>query len=136
LEALKSYQAGLAIAERLARTDAGNSDWQRDLSVSNNKIGDVLVRQGNLPEALKSYQAGLAIAERLARTDAGNSDWQRDLIVSCVKIAEVFPDEAGAMLTRAGAIANRLRDEGRLAAVDAWMPEELARRLAALPEGG
>ena len=135
-EALKSYQAGLAIAERLARTDAGNSDWQRDLSVSNNKIGDVLVRQGNLPEALKSYQAGLAIAERLARTDAGNSDWQRDLIVSCVKVAEVFPAEARAMLTRAGAIANRLRDEGRLAPVDAWMPEELARRLAALPEGG
>ena len=87
-------------------------------------------------EALKSYQAGLAIAERLARTDAGNSDWQRALIVSCVKVAEVFSDEAGAMLTRAGAIANRLRDEGRLAAVDAWMPEELARRLAALPEGG
>src|SRR5271165_3592531 len=135
-EALKSYQAGLAIRERLARTDAGNSDWQRDLSVSYDRIGDVLVRQGNLPEALKSYQAGLAIAARLARTDAGNSDWQRDLIVSCVKIAEVYPDQARAMLTRAGAIANRLRDEGRLAPVDAWMPEELARRLAALPEGG
>jgi len=87
-------------------------------------------------EALKSYQAGLAIAERLARTDAGNSDWQRDLIVSCVKVAEVFPGQARAMLTRAGAIANRLRDEGRLAPVDAWMPEDLARRLAALPEGG
>jgi tetratricopeptide (TPR) repeat protein len=132
-EALKSYQAGLAIAERLARTDAGNSDWQRDLSVSNSKIGDVLIRQGNLPEALKSYQAGLVIAERLARTDAGNSDWQRDLIVSCVKIAEVFPGEARAMLTRAGAIASRLRDEGRLAPVDAWMPDDLASRLAALP---
>ncbi len=132
-EALKSYQAGLVIRERLARTDTGNSDWQRDLSISRNKIGDVLVRQGNLPEALKSYQAGLAIAERLARTDAGNSDWQRDLIVSCVKVAQAFPDEARAMLTRAGAIANRLRDEGRLAPVDAWMPDVLARMLAALP---
>ncbi len=132
-EALKSYHAGLVIRERLARTDTGNSDWQRDLSISRNKIGDVLVRQGNLPEALKSYQAGLAIAERLARTDAGNSDWQRDLIVSCVKVAQAFPDEARAMLTRAGAIANRLRDEGRLAPVDAWMPDVLARMLAALP---
>ena len=134
-EALKSYQAGLAIAERLARTDAGNSDWQRDLSVSNNKIGDVLVSQGNLPEALKSYQAGLSIRERLARTDAGNSDWQRDLIVSCVKIAGVFPAEARTMLGRASAIANRLEIEGRLAPIDAWMPDDLARRLADLPEG-
>jgi hypothetical protein len=39
------------------------------------------------------------------------------------------------MLTRAGAIANRLRDEGRLAPVDGWMPGDLARRLAALAEG-
>ena len=132
-EALASYRAGMAIAERLAGTDAGNADWQRDLSVSRNKIGDVLVRQGNLPEALDSYRAGMAIRERLAGTDAGNSDWQRDLIVSCVKIAEASPDDAQDMLTRAGAIANRLRDEGRLAPADAWMPDDLAERLAALP---
>jgi hypothetical protein len=53
-EALKSYQADLAIADRLAKADPGNAGWQRDLSVSYNKIGDVLVAQGNLPEALKS----------------------------------------------------------------------------------
>ena len=35
-EALKAYQAGLAIAERLARADPGNAEWQRDLSVSQN----------------------------------------------------------------------------------------------------
>ena len=60
-EALKSYRAGLAIGERLAGSDAGNADWQRDLSVSYDRVGDVLVKQGNLPEALKSYRAGLAI---------------------------------------------------------------------------
>jgi len=37
----------------------------RNLSVSFNKIGDVQVAQGNLPEALKSFRDGLAIAERL-----------------------------------------------------------------------
>jgi hypothetical protein len=65
--------------ERLAGSEAGNADWQRDLSVSNNKIGDVLVSRGNLPEALKSYRAGLAIAERLAGTDTGNAERQRCL---------------------------------------------------------
>jgi hypothetical protein len=47
-EALKSFRDGLAIADRLAKSDPGNAGWQRDLSVSYNKIGDVLVAQGNL----------------------------------------------------------------------------------------
>jgi hypothetical protein len=51
-----------------------------------------------------------------------------------VKIAEVFPGEALVMLTRAAAIANKLRDEERLVPADAWMPEDLARRLAELPK--
>ena len=81
-EALKSYRDGLAIADRLAKADPGNAEWQRDLSVSYNKIGDVLVAQGDLPGALKSYRDSLAIAERLAKADPGNAGWQRDLSVS------------------------------------------------------
>ena len=69
--ALESYQASLAIRERLARADPGNAGWQRDLSVSHEKIGDVLRAQGNLTAALESYQASLAIAERLARRRPG-----------------------------------------------------------------
>ena len=70
-EALKSYRAGLAIRERLSSSDAGNADWQRDLSVSYDRVGDILVKQGNLAEALKSYRAGLAIAERLSVVGRG-----------------------------------------------------------------
>ena len=55
--ALTSYQASLAIWERLAKSDPANAGWQRALSVSHNKVGDVQVAQGNLPEALTSYQA-------------------------------------------------------------------------------
>jgi hypothetical protein len=29
--------------------------WQRDLSVADEKVGDVLIAQGNLSEALKFY---------------------------------------------------------------------------------
>ena len=61
-EALKSFRDALAIADRLAKADPGNAGWQRDLSVSYNKVGDVLVAQGNLPEALKSFRDGLAIS--------------------------------------------------------------------------
>ncbi len=89
-EALKAYRDGLAIADRLAQADPGNAGWQRDLSVSYNKIGDVRVAQGNLPEALKAYRDGLAIRDRLAQADPGNADWQRDLSVSYERIGDVL----------------------------------------------
>ena len=63
--------------------------WQRDLSVSFDRVGNVLVAQGNLPEALKSYRDSLAIRDRLAKSDPGNAGWQRDLSVSYNRIGEV-----------------------------------------------
>jgi len=54
--ALKSYNDSLAIVARLAKSDPGNAEWQRDLSVSYNKVGDVQKAQGDLTGALKSYQ--------------------------------------------------------------------------------
>jgi hypothetical protein len=58
--------------------------------VSYEKIGDVLVAQGNLPDALKSYRDGLAIMDLLAKADPGNAGWQRDLSVSYENIGDVL----------------------------------------------
>ena len=58
--------------------------------MSNNKIGDVLVAQGDGPGALAAYQAGLTIAEGLAKRDPANTQWQRDLSVSNNKIGDVL----------------------------------------------
>jgi hypothetical protein len=68
-----AYRDSLAIAKRLATADPGNAGRQRDLSVSYNKVGGVLVAQGNLSEALQAYRDDLAIAERLAKTDPGSA---------------------------------------------------------------
>src|SRR5271166_1669962 len=106
------YQASLAIRERLAKADPGNADWQRDLSVSHNKIGDVRQAQGDLAGALASYQASLAIAERLAKADPGNADWQRDLSVSRNRIGDVQRaqgDLAGALASYQASLAIRER---------------------------
>ena len=46
--ALQAYRDSLAIAEKLAAQDAGNTDWQRDLSVSFDRIGDVQSARGDL----------------------------------------------------------------------------------------
>jgi tetratricopeptide (TPR) repeat protein len=111
--AVTEYRAGLAIAERLVAADATNTEWQRDLLVSHNRVGAVLQAQGDLAGALTEYRAGLAIAERLAAVDATNALWQSDLWVSHDKVGDVLQaqgDLAGALTEyRAGlAIAERL----------------------------
>jgi hypothetical protein len=55
-----------AIRQTLAAKDPSNTRWQRDPSVSNDKIGDVLVKQDKLDDALASYKVSLAIAHALA----------------------------------------------------------------------
>ncbi len=81
-QALVAYQDGRALASGVASADPGNAGWQRDLSVSHDRIGDVLRAQGNLPAALDAYQASLAIRERLAKADPGNAGWQHDVALS------------------------------------------------------
>jgi hypothetical protein len=92
--ALASYQAGLAISDRLAKSDPGNAGWQSDLSLSYDNVGDVQAAQGNLPAALASYQAGLAISDRLAKSDPGNAGWY--LSVSYEKVGNVQPPSQSA----------------------------------------
>jgi tetratricopeptide (TPR) repeat protein len=74
----------------LAKSDPSNAGWQRDLSVSHIKVGDVLADQGNLTDALKSYREGLDIAERLANGDPGNMGWQRDLAVANERVGHTY----------------------------------------------
>jgi len=87
--ARERFEAGLAIADRLAQQEPGNAEWQRDLSVSYNKLGDVEVAAGNLAAARERFEADLAIADRLAQQEPGNAGWQRDLSVSYNKLGNV-----------------------------------------------
>jgi len=105
-DALKAFRDSLTIRESLAKADPGNAGWQRDVSVSYNKVGDVLVAQGQLPDALKAFRDSLAIRERLAKADPGNAGWQRDLAVSNERVGDMYaqqaePEQAAAAFKRA-----------------------------------
>jgi hypothetical protein len=89
-DALNSYQASLAVRDRLTKSDPGNAGWQRDLAVSYEKVGYVQVAQGDPPAALTSYQASFAIFDRLAKSDPSNAGWQRSLSVSYEKVGDVI----------------------------------------------
>jgi CHAT domain/TIR domain len=74
-----------------ARTaaDPANSEWQRDLSVSHNKLGDMAMAAGDLTAARTAYQASLDIRVRLAAADPANTQWQRDLSISHNKLGDM-----------------------------------------------
>ncbi|MBU0609305.1 MAG: DUF4062 domain-containing protein, partial [Armatimonadetes bacterium] len=67
-----------------------NTAWQRELSVSHERLGDVRVAKGDLRGALAAYKAALAIGERLAAADPGNAAWQRDLAASYSRLGDVL----------------------------------------------
>ena len=122
------------IAEALAARDTANTQWQRDLSVSHNKIGNVLVAQGDGPGALAAYRKSLAIAEALAARDTANTEWQTDVVVSCFKLGTLEHGQSVEVrhghLLRGREILLRLKSAGRLMASQNWIKwfdEELAK---------
>ena len=88
-QGMSDYQASLSIAQKLAEQDPNNAEWQRDLSVSHDRVGDVRVARGDRAGGLESYQASLSIREKLAEQDPNNAEWQRDLSVSHERVGDV-----------------------------------------------
>ena len=77
--ALASYQASLAIAERLAQADPGNADWQRDLALSYGRVAIVKAQQGARNDALSALQQGREIVARLSQQSPDNATLHSDL---------------------------------------------------------
>ena len=104
-------------AARLAAADPANTGWQRDLSISHNKLGDVAVAAGDLAAARAAYQASQDIRTRLAAADPANTEWQRDLSISHGKLGDVAV-AAGDLTAARTAYQASLDIAARLAAAD------------------
>jgi tetratricopeptide (TPR) repeat protein len=139
--ALKSYRDSLGIAEKLAKQDPGNADWQRNLSISYDRVGDVQSAQGDLTAALKSYRDSLGIREKLAKQDPGNAGWQRDLSVSYTKVGDVQSaqgDLTGALKSYRDSlgIAEKLAKQERLATPETFSPQQILFEVFELARAG
>jgi tetratricopeptide (TPR) repeat protein len=108
------YDQDLAVAKALAAKDPSNTDWQRDLSVSFEKLGDVAVSAGKLDDARGFYDQDLAVAKALAAKDPSNAEWQMDLCKSFARRSLVARTrtEKIQMLTEARRIYDRLAQAG------------------------
>ena len=110
----RAQRVGAAFAAR----DPDNTEWQRDLSVSHERIGDVLLRAGDRDGAVEAYRQALAIRQRLAARDPDNTEWQRDLSVSWTRLGKLALD-AGDRTEARRAYSADLAIAGRLAGLDA-----------------
>jgi tetratricopeptide (TPR) repeat protein len=111
--ALAEYRAAGEIAGRIVEADSGNAKWQRNRSVTYERIGDVLRAQGDLEAALKAQQISLAIRDRLAEADPDETTWQSDLAIAYAKVGDILRtrgklDAALNAFRRSVAIAERL----------------------------
>ena len=88
-DAWRNYKEAHRIALLLTATDPGNTEWQRDLSISHERLGDVARERGNLKEAAQDYRDGLEIRKSLVAIDRTNTDWQCGLSFSYQRIGDV-----------------------------------------------
>jgi tetratricopeptide (TPR) repeat protein len=88
--ALEACLSAHELLEGLARQDATNARWQRDMSVSHQGVATVLLAQGETKRALAGYRQAQALAARLAEADPMNPEWQLQLAVSYQNLAHAY----------------------------------------------
>lgn len=91
--ALAAYQASLETRSLLAKDNPDCAEAWRDLSVSQDKIGDFYLRRGELGDvelALATYQASMETYNQLAKDNPDSAEALRDLSVAHFKIGDVY----------------------------------------------
>ena len=91
--ALAEYRASKRIMEGLTALNPANTDWQRELSVSHNKIGESLRDARETGGGAGRVSGGQRIMEGLTALDPANTYWQRELAVPHANIGSVYQAE-------------------------------------------
>jgi tetratricopeptide (TPR) repeat protein len=120
-EALREYQAGLALDERAAAGSPADPLTAFNRTFAYNDVGLIYKLQGNLPKALEYYRKALAIRETQAAADSSDVRARQSVARSLSSIAFVL----SLMGNFDGALHARLR---AIAILDDFAPANLAFR--------
>ncbi len=134
--ALARYQQLLDRHRCLSHSEPDRADYQRDLSVSCNKMGDLMVSLGQGDAARQHYQNALAIRDRLSQSEPNRADHLDDLAISLMRVASVDPQHAVERLERALRIVQALDAQGRLSEQRRPIVKAIGDMLAKLQAGG
>ncbi|MDB5413245.1 MAG: hypothetical protein JWR10_1580 [Rubritepida sp.] len=103
----QAAEAGRNLFARLAKSDPDIAGWQRDLSISQERLGDALQAQGDLTAAREAYEASMAIRARLVASDPANVAWQRDLSIIQQRRGDIFRNQGNLAAARDAFLASR-----------------------------
>ncbi|MGH3819014.1 MAG: hypothetical protein ACRDRE_14930, partial [Pseudonocardiaceae bacterium] len=81
-QALKLYQQSLHIADRLAQAEPDRADYQRDLSISYQRLGQCAAGLGRSEEAAASLELHLQLAIKVYQKLSGQVDAVVDLAIA------------------------------------------------------
>ncbi len=113
------------VFEDRVQREPGRADYQRDLSVSYNKLSDLMSALGQGEQAREFFEKALAISKRLAEAEPGRADYQRDLCLSLARCALSQGPKGVALASEAAALARHLLESGRLSPADAGLADSL-----------
>ncbi|MGH8582274.1 MAG: hypothetical protein ACREWG_05700 [Gammaproteobacteria bacterium] len=124
-QALKHFQRSLEVAERLLQAYPDSAEAARDVSVSLNKLGDLLTRRGqpgDTEQALKHVQRSLEVCERLLQANPDSAEAARDVWTSYWRLAwmaeQTGQGDASGWWRKAYAILNGLKARGAFVSPD------------------
>ena len=89
-QAVECYLRLVDALTQRAQDEPNRIDYQRDLSVSYNRLGDLYRALGQGEQALQLYQQSQHIAEGLAQSEPGRTDYQRDLSISYERLGDLY----------------------------------------------
>ncbi|MBV9160065.1 MAG: CHAT domain-containing protein [Pseudonocardiales bacterium] len=88
-EAVKRYRHLVKVFTERVQAEPDRADYQRDLSISYERLGDLSRALGQGEQALNLYQQSLHIRERLAHAEPDRADYQRDLSISYERLGDL-----------------------------------------------
>jgi len=124
-QAEELYRKSLATREALARAEPANTGYQRDVSVSYERLADLAVARGEAAQAEELYRKAASRRRAVFAREPERVDLAEELAVALALSTRVLPDsafpaEAVALLTPFET-AGKLTDKGR--AVLRWARE-------------
>ncbi|TMH35459.1 MAG: ATP-binding protein [Betaproteobacteria bacterium] len=111
-----AFEKSRPLIQMLIDSDPANLNWQRDLSIYHEKMGNVLMAESNLGGAVQEYRTSMDIVQQLVEQDHRDASWQRGLSVIHEKIGDVLMTQ--------GDVAGALNEYR----IDLQMAEQLARQ--------
>ena len=88
--AFERYQSLLDLYIERVRLEPERTDYQRELSVYYNRMGDLYKALGQTEQALLAFSDSFSIRQKLAAAEPNRADFQRDLSVSYEKMGNVY----------------------------------------------